>query len=68
MRLLSPFKLPNGAMRVGFTGTTGITHSIQASSNLADWVTIATNIFGTGSYYDDFAATNSPRFYRLLWP
>ncbi|HSU56470.1 MAG TPA: beta-galactosidase [Candidatus Dormibacteraeota bacterium] len=69
MTLLSPIRLPGGVMRVGFNGTTGVTHSVQASSNLQDWVTIATNIFGTGSYYDDTAATNLPsRFYRLAWP
>jgi hypothetical protein len=69
MSLLGPFKLPNGAIRLGFTGTTGVTYSIQASTNLTSWVTLATNIFGTSSYYDDFAATNlSFRFYRLIWP
>jgi hypothetical protein len=69
MGLSSPVRLPGGAMRIGFTGTTGVTHSIQASTDLADWQTIATNIFGTSTYYDDFAATNLPsRFYRLLRP
>ena len=33
-------------MRVGFTGTTGFNYSLQASANLTNWLTIATNLSG----------------------
>jgi hypothetical protein len=71
MAFLNPVQLPNHAIRLGFTGTTGFSYSIQASTNFANWVTIATNLSGTDGHYsyDDLAATNfSSRFYRLLWP
>jgi polysaccharide biosynthesis protein PslG len=66
-----PPQLSNGAVRLGFIGTTGFNYSIQASTNFIDWLTIATNVAGTnGNYaYDDPAVTNSSaRFYRVIWP
>jgi len=66
-----PPQLSNGAVRLGFNATTGFSYSIQASTNLSDWQTIATNISGTGgSYsYEDSEGTNfSTRFYRVMWP
>ena len=66
-----PVQLSNGALRLDFTGPTGFIYSIQASTNFADWLTVATNIAGTnGTYaYEDSELTNfSSRFYRVSWP
>ena len=69
MQLLQPVPLSSGAIRLGFTGSTGVTYSVQTSTNLTDWQTLTTNIFGSSAYYDDFTATNHPfRYYRLAWP
>ena len=69
MQLLQPAQLGNGVMRIGLSGMNGATCSLQVSSNLFDWTTIATNISGTNGYYDDPATTNlTERFYRLSWP
>jgi hypothetical protein len=70
MYFSTPLLLSNG-VRLGFTGTTGFSYSMQVSTNFNDWMTIATNISGSnGSYsYDDLSATNfSARFYRVIWP
>jgi hypothetical protein len=66
-----PERLANGTMRVDFTGTTGFNYSLQASVDLTNWVTVATNVSGTnGKYsYEDLTATNSAtRLYRVVWP
>ena len=62
-------KLPEGGIRL--TATTvlpGRTNVIQASSNLADWVSVFTNSAPTNSFtFTDNSATNSTLgFYRLL--
>jgi hypothetical protein len=43
---------------------------VECSTNLADWILLATNTFGVGPlYFSDSDSTNSPcRFYRLQSP
>jgi len=71
MSFSAPVRLSNGALRLGFTGTAGFSYSIQASTTLTEWMTIATNLPGSnGNYFhDDSHVTNfSSRFYRVIWP
>jgi hypothetical protein len=70
---LSPF--PGGGMSAsGFTFQisvpVGITYVIQASTNLRDWTSIATNVAITGSelFTDPAAANSSRRLYRVVVP
>jgi uncharacterized delta-60 repeat protein len=50
------------------TGVPGQTVVIQASTNLAAWTPLATNVLGTGPlYFSDPGSTDSPqRFYRAV--
>jgi hypothetical protein len=67
---LSISRLVNGVARLGFDDL-GFTYSVQASSNLTDWVTLVTNLSGTNGncIYDDVGSTNVlQRFYRVSWP
>src|SRR5262249_36006463 len=43
INLSMPLQLSNGAVRLLFTGTTGFNYSVQATTNLSDWLTVATN-------------------------
>jgi hypothetical protein len=60
--------VPGGAARVTLTGLPGQTYSIQASTNLQQWLTI-TNVTLTtpAGQFVDTSATNFPlRFYRAV--
>ena len=62
--------LSTGAVQVTLTGVAGRTYSIQASSDLTNWLTI-TNVDLTdppGQFVDPAAAGFSQRFYRAIVP
>jgi hypothetical protein len=69
---LSP--LPDGNVRVTFSGAAGQGYTVRASSDVAlplvNWVTLANGTFGTNSVtLDDLDATNSVRrFYVISMP
>jgi hypothetical protein len=51
-------------------GELGRTVIVEASSNLADWTPLATNILGTDpiTFTDPESGLFNQRFYRLLMP
>ena len=57
-------------MELRFTGQTNRTYRLQASTNLADWVSLATNTPPNGLFrFVDPDATNmDKRFYRTVSP
>jgi len=62
--------LPGGACRLGFTAPTNIIFRLEASTNLADWLTLTnyTNLPFTSIQYTDAPASGFPaRFYRAAW-
>jgi hypothetical protein len=64
-------RLSNGPAHLSFRGTTGFVYTVQCSSNLLAWQTVATNVTGTNASYsfdDPTPAPSSCRFYRVLWP
>jgi hypothetical protein len=71
IKLLPPELLPNGGTRVQFSADAGFGYAVQASADLAQWVSIFTNITSTNNIFifEDDGATNGPeRFYRVMWP
>ncbi len=67
----SAAQMSNGVAKLSFTGTSGASYSIQASTNLQAWSPVVTNLssVGTAYSYDDLSATNFPlRFYRVSSP
>jgi len=69
--LVSITPLPAGAMRINGTGDTNVTYTMEASSNLVQWLNLgATTSSGIGAIqFDDATATNSTtRFYRTSLP
>lgn len=59
--------MTNGAVQLNISGLADRNDVLQASTNLSDWVSIATNVpVATPFYVSDVAATNFPsRFYRV---
>jgi hypothetical protein len=62
--------LASGGVFLSFSVEPGWQYRLQASTNLAAWVEISTNVANTNLIpYADLTATNFPRrFYRLLSP
>ncbi len=62
--------LTNGIMHLFFTGTSGQTYVLQASTNLVNWVNVTTNIAPAGIFeiVDPQAAQFKSRFYRTTHP
>jgi subtilisin-like proprotein convertase family protein len=61
--------LVNGALDITFTGTPGVSYSIQSSSNLETWTTVATMTANasTGAVaYDAAVSTSGAVFYRAV--
>jgi len=58
--------LTNGIVHLFFAGTSGQTYVLQASTNLVDWVPVATNVAPAGVFemIDPDAANFQSRFYR----
>ena len=70
-QLLNTRRLGGGNIAFDISGSALATYYIQASTNLVNWSTIATNTLsasGTGSYTDSQAPTYLRRYYRLLKP
>ena len=66
--LSAPALLPNNAFAFTVTGTPGLTYEIDASSNLANWVTV-TNLIPSSNHFqftDPATLAASPRFYRVV--
>jgi hypothetical protein len=60
---LSMTRLTNGLVQLSGQGTAGIDYVVQASTNLIDWQTIATNL--APIQFTDPVTNLSTRFYRL---
>jgi hypothetical protein len=62
--------LANKTLQLGFAGVTGSNYVLQASTNLATWVSITTNAASASQiYFVDPRASNFPaRYYRVLQP
>jgi hypothetical protein len=61
-------RLPNGMFTFRFYGEPGTNYLVQASTNLANWISLATNQVSGLSYleFTDTSATNyNKRFYRI---
>lgn len=58
--------LTNGVVHLFFTGTSGATYVLQASTNLVDWVPVATNVAPATLFemVDPQASQFQSRFYR----
>ena len=67
---LAILPLPDGQERLQVQGLSGRQYVIQVSSNLADWVSVSTNVSDTGTIqWTDSQAANFPsRFYRAITP
>jgi hypothetical protein len=68
--LAAPLPLPGGSAELTLTGTPGLTYTVQASADLANWTplgtVVATNAL-TG--FTDAGGTNlGHRFYRAVMP
>jgi len=61
---------PGGGVQVTLTGGVGQTYTVQASTNLVNWVAITNLVLSTGSgQFTDYPATNCPQqFYRAVVP
>jgi hypothetical protein len=66
-QLSSPAWLPNGQFQFTLRGTTNVSYSIQASTNLTDWVNV-TNWTSGAPFIDTEAGSFSRRYYRATWP
>lgn len=57
----------NGAYQLTYSVDTGLTYVLQASTNLVDWLSIATNKANSSSFtFTDTSTTNlASRFYRV---
>jgi hypothetical protein len=65
-RFDSPNLLPDGTLRLVATGGVNFTYTVEASTNLTDWVAL-TNIFnqiGTFEFIDSDTTNHGYRFYR----
>jgi len=70
LSLENPRRLTNGAFAAEVWGPTGVPTVIQRSSNLINWVSIATNVYSASpALFIDSQAPAFPRqFYRAMQP
>lgn len=61
---------PSRKARINFVGTTNLTYSVEASTNLVDWTVIGTAMFSTSDfvYRDEAAPGLGRRYYRTRLP
>jgi hypothetical protein len=62
--------LPDGSVRLSVTGLTGLSYTVQASTNLVVWTPVTTlvNTNGTMTVVDPAATNFNYRFYRAVSP
>ena len=62
----SPKLLPDGTLRLVASGGVDFTYTVEASTNLADWVALTNivNQIGTFEFIDSDATNHGSRFYR----
>ncbi len=60
----------NGGLQLRITGQTNQTYFVQASADLANWVTVSTNYapYGLIQFSEPQAFTNASRYYRVILP
>ncbi|MGO9203737.1 MAG: carboxypeptidase regulatory-like domain-containing protein [Limisphaerales bacterium] len=68
--LMEPTVLADGSVQFNLVGTAGLSYTVQASTNLVDWVPILSLVStnGTTTVADPAAASLNCRFYRALSP
>jgi len=68
--LLAILPLPDGRNRIQLQGLSDRQYVIQASSDLANWTSVVTNVAdnGTVQWTDPQPANQLRRFYRALAP
>ncbi len=61
--------MANGGVGMTVTGPAGCIYAVDSSSNLVDWILVATFTNTSGTYqFTDTPATNSAQgFYRVRW-
>src|SRR5579872_4383114 len=65
--LASPHRVPYGAFRFNAPLAAGTTYEVQATTNLKNWISIASDVASEEmEYVDSNAEKFSYRFYRLL--
>lgn len=62
---LSGASVTNGVFNLGVTGTPGINYTVQASTNLVNWLSIYTNS-SPFIFTDPYASNYPTRFYRTV--
>jgi uncharacterized delta-60 repeat protein len=67
LHFLPPVRLPNGQLHLALRGQASKPYAIQASDDLTNWVTVATNErpHVPIGYIDDEASHSRQRFYRV---
>ena len=64
--LTGPFMFSGNAFQFSYSANVNLNYIVQRSSNLIDWVSIATNIAQSNpANFSDPNATNNPIFYRV---
>jgi len=68
IRLFPPIWLLNGSLQIKIEGAAGITTTIQASSDLFNWIDLTNLVFTnrTGTFVDASATNCIQRFYRSV--
>jgi chitinase len=62
----APVFSPPSDFHFNYTANTGLSYSVQQSSDLINWTTINTNLAaGSSVLFDDSSATGNPGFYRV---
>ena len=62
----SPQLLPPADFQFSYTADAGLSYVVQRSTDLANWISLATNMAGGGSVtFTDINATVNPAFYRV---
>jgi len=68
--LTEPAVLPDGSVQFNLSGTAGLSYTVQASTNLVDWVPVLSFVStnGTTPVVDPAATNFNSRFYRARTP
>ena len=64
--ILSPPVVTNGLFAFNYTANPGLSYVVQSSSNLASWISVATNVAaGNPVHFTDPFVAGPPRYYRV---